>query len=80
MRGTACIDGKVLQISTCGLRDHTFGLKRDWKQFHRYVIHFFQLENGDAITIGVVSVPVMFSRSDIIVVFFIVFVFNQNAD
>lgn len=62
VRGAVIIDGRFFPINTCGLRDHTFGWKRDWKQFHRYVIHFFQLENGDAITIGVVSVPVMFSR------------------
>lgn len=60
--GTACIEGNVYDIKTSGLRDHTFGLKRDWNQFQRYAIHFIQLENGDAITVGVVCAPIMFSR------------------
>lgn len=62
VHGQAHINGVAFTIDTCGFRDHTFGLKRDWKQFHRYVLHFLQLENGDAITIGIVSMPVMFSR------------------
>lgn len=60
--GTAIIDGKSFNINTSGLRDHTFGYKRDWNDFHRYVIHWIQLENGDAITLGVICVPIMFSR------------------
>lgn len=56
------INEKEFNIHTFGLRDHTFGLKREWRQLERYVLHFIQLDNGDAITIGVLSIPVMFKR------------------
>lgn len=62
VEGFAVIDEKEYEINTFGVRDHSFGYKRDWSDFHRYVIHWIQLENGDAITIGVISAPVMFSR------------------
>ncbi|KAJ8965097.1 hypothetical protein NQ314_004385, partial [Rhamnusium bicolor] len=29
------------------LRDHSFGMYRDWKQFKRYVLHFFSTEDGN---------------------------------
>lgn len=60
--GTVNIDGTAYEINTSGLRDHTIGAKRDWNDFHRYVLHFIQLENGDGISIGVICVPVMFTR------------------
>ena len=50
------------RINTSGLRDRTIAAKRDWNDFHRYAIHWVRLANGNAITIGVVSMPVMFTR------------------
>lgn len=62
VEGTVKIDGKEYSIKANGLRDRTIGAKRDWNDFHRYVIHWIHLDNGNAITIGVISVPVMFTR------------------
>lgn len=62
VEGIVKIDGNQYKISTSGLRDRTIGAKRDWSDFHRYAIHWFRLDNGNAITIGVVSMPVMFTR------------------
>lgn len=44
------------------LRDHSFGFKREWRMFHRYAIHFFSTENGDRFNVGIVSMPICFSR------------------
>ncbi|XP_031628464.1 uncharacterized protein LOC116344172 [Contarinia nasturtii] len=60
--GVAKINGKDYPINTSGLRDRTFGAIRDWNQYHRYAIHMFRLDNGDAITVGVICVPIMFTR------------------
>lgn len=60
--GIVKIDGREFSIKTSGLRDHTVGAKRDWNDFDRYVLHFIRMENGDAISIGVISAPVMFGR------------------
>lgn len=62
LKGYATIDGVEYALATCGLRDHTIGHRRDWREFHRYAIHFFMLENGDGITVGIVSIPVTFTR------------------
>lgn len=62
LTGTALIDGNAYEIKTHGLRDHTIGAKRDWSDFHRYVLHFIHMENGDGISIGVICAPVMFTR------------------
>lgn len=44
------------------MRDHSIADLRDWKNFHRYAIHFLTLENGDRLTVGIISTPVLFSR------------------
>lgn len=56
------IDETEYKIKTSGLRDRTIGANRDWNDFKRYVIHWIRLDNGNAITIGIISVPVMFTR------------------
>lgn len=60
--GIVKINDKDYKIRTSGLRDRTIGAKRDWNDFHRYVIHYIRLDNGNAITVGIISMPVMFSR------------------
>lgn len=62
VEGVVKIDGKEYSINTSGLRDRTIGAKRDWSDFHHYVLHFIQLDNGNTVSIGVISVPVMFTR------------------
>lgn len=60
--GTATIDGRPYALNVPSVRDHSYAEMRDWRNFHRYVMHFFSLENGDRVTLGVVSMPVTFSR------------------
>ncbi|BFZ19135.1 hypothetical protein BsWGS_22174 [Bradybaena similaris] len=43
------------------VRDHSFG-ERDWRTFHRYIIHFIYLETGMCIQVGVVSQPCLMSH------------------
>lgn len=62
LEGVIKIDGKEFTLKTDGVRDHTVGARRDWNDFHRYVLHFIRLSNGNAISLGVISVPVMFTR------------------
>lgn len=66
VEGVVKIDGKEYSINTSGLRDHTVAAKRDWNDIHRYVLHFITLDNGNAITVGVVCMPVMYSRCNYI--------------
>lgn len=61
INGTAIIDGTVHEVNLKGLRDHSFGNHRDWRYFHRYILHFCTLENGDQMNIGMVSMPLAFS-------------------
>ncbi|GAB0086204.1 hypothetical protein DMENIID0001_002090 [Sergentomyia squamirostris] len=61
VKGYVIIEDEKYDISVNSVRDHSFGLQRDWKIFHRYVMHFFTLEDGTRITIGVISIPVNFS-------------------
>lgn len=51
---------KMNKIDT--VRDHSYGEKREWKHFHRYALHYIALESGAKIAVGVVSMPVVFSR------------------
>lgn len=62
LEGVVKINGKEYSLNTNGVRDHTIGARRDWNDFHRYVLHFIRLSNGNTISIGVISVPVMFTR------------------
>lgn len=61
VEGCAEIDGRKYSISVPSVRDHSFGMQRNWKIFHRYLMHFFSLENDDRITVGVISIPSTFS-------------------
>ncbi|XP_063533596.1 uncharacterized protein LOC134743893 [Cydia strobilella] len=60
--GTVTINGLTTDISMPCVRDHSFGNYRDWRNFHRYVLHFLYLENGDCLTVGCVSQPVVISH------------------
>lgn len=62
VKGVVKIDGKQYAVETSGLRDRTIGARRDWNDFDRYVIHWISLGNGNAITVGLISAPVMFTR------------------
>lgn len=60
--GVAKIDGKEYSLKCSGLRDRTFCAKRDWNDFEHYIFYFIQLSNGNAISVGVISMPVLFRR------------------
>lgn len=62
LEGAIKIDGREYTIKTDGVRDHTVAVRRDWNEFHQYVLHFLRLSNGKSISICVVSVPIMFTR------------------
>lgn len=62
IEGCAEIDGKKYTINMPAVRDHSFGLQRNWKLFHRYIMHFLSLENGDRLTVGVICIPATMSR------------------
>lgn len=42
------------------VRDHSFGL-REWRSFHRYVLHYITAENGDRYAVMIISMPICFS-------------------
>lgn len=62
VQGTVRIDGVEYGLRVPCVRDHSFAVMRDWRNFHRYVMHFFTLETGDRVSVGVISIPVTFSR------------------
>ncbi|KRT80738.1 hypothetical protein AMK59_4916, partial [Oryctes borbonicus] len=61
INGSAVIDGTRYPIDVNVLRDHSIAQKREWRNFHRYGLHFISVENGDRITAGVISSPISFS-------------------
>ncbi|EAT39972.1 AAEL008264-PA, partial [Aedes aegypti] len=61
LEGKVQIDDKTFPLSVDCMRDHSFGDQRNWKNFHRYVMHFVHLENGDRITVGLICMPITFS-------------------
>ncbi|XP_062541594.1 uncharacterized protein LOC134209615 [Armigeres subalbatus] len=65
LEGKVQIEGQTFPLSIDCMRDHSFGDQRNWKNFHRYVMHFVHLENGDRITVGVICMPITFSRLEV---------------
>lgn len=66
LKGTAKVDGIEFPLNIDTLRDHSFGDHREWGNFHKYVLHFVSLENGDRIQIGKICMPILFSRYNIL--------------
>ncbi|XP_017781791.1 PREDICTED: uncharacterized protein LOC108566434 [Nicrophorus vespilloides] len=62
VRGVIRIGDKTENVSLNALRDHSFGKQRDWSQFHRYVLHYINVDNGDKISVGSISMPIAFSN------------------
>lgn len=63
MQGTVNVEGHE-QILLClkGVRDHSYGNLRDWKDLHRYCIQYASLENGMYIAVGLICFPKTMSR------------------
>ncbi|XP_013199889.2 uncharacterized protein LOC106142611 [Amyelois transitella] len=62
LKGTVTVNDKEHTVNIPCVRDHSFGPFRDWRTFHRYVLHFIFLENGDSMAVGVVSQPSVLSH------------------
>lgn len=62
LHGFAEIDGEKYEINLDTVRDHSFGVYRDWRMFYRYVLHFFTTENGDRFMVSKICAPITFSR------------------
>ncbi|KAJ8314692.1 hypothetical protein KUTeg_006842, partial [Tegillarca granosa] len=45
-----------------GVRDHSYGNIRDWKDLHRYAIQYATLSDRTAVCVGVICMPVTMSR------------------
>ncbi|XP_061179945.1 uncharacterized phosphotransferase YvkC-like isoform X2 [Saccostrea echinata] len=55
--GRIQVEGREEQLLRLkAVRDHSYGV-RDWRSFHRYVIHFIFTQDGTIIQVGVVSMP-----------------------
>ncbi|KAK7107098.1 uncharacterized protein [Littorina saxatilis] len=50
------------QVQLRGVRDHSYGNKRDWKNLHRYALQYASLEDGSAVCVGAISMPCNISR------------------
>ncbi|XP_044271324.1 uncharacterized protein LOC123015587 isoform X2 [Tribolium madens] len=62
IKGVAIINGRSFKININAVRDHSFGLQREWRNFHRYGLHFVTAENGDRFNVGKICLPISFSR------------------
>ncbi|XP_013420120.1 uncharacterized protein LOC106180635 [Lingula anatina] len=61
--GTVHIEGVgEKQLDVQGVRDHSYGNIRDWKDLHRYCIQYIQLEDGTAVCFGLICFPKTMSR------------------
>ncbi|KAK3089151.1 hypothetical protein FSP39_001292 [Pinctada imbricata] len=49
-------------IKVQGVRDHSYGNHRDWKDLHRYGIQYCTLDDKTAICVGAISMPITLSR------------------
>ncbi|KAJ8920051.1 hypothetical protein NQ315_011704 [Exocentrus adspersus] len=62
LKASVVIDGVNFDTLLDTVRDHSFSVHREWRQFKRYGLHFFSAENGDRFSLGKVCLPVTFSR------------------
>lgn len=62
LHGQLIINGEALSMHLNGVRDHSYGEKREWKNFYRYILHFITLEDGTRISAGIVCAPLAFTR------------------
>lgn len=61
--GTVKIEGHAeVKLNISGVRDHSYGNIRDWRDLYRYAIQYCTLEDRTAICLGVISMPRSLSR------------------
>jgi len=63
--GEIVVDGKTYKFKIPAMRDHSYGIKRNWKLFHRYIFHMFNLEDGRRFDVGLVCQPVTMSKLEL---------------
>lgn len=63
--GVVHVEGSPDQaIKAQGVRDHSYGNVRDWRDIHRYALNYAYLEDGSAVFIGTICMPTMLTRLD----------------
>ncbi|GLH10235.1 Uncharacterized protein GBIM_15186 [Gryllus bimaculatus] len=65
---------KLYKVKVNGVRDHSYAEKREWKLFHRYALHFITLESGVRISVGIVCMPLAFTR------LIVGYLYSQNGE
>ncbi|CAH1798438.1 unnamed protein product [Owenia fusiformis] len=61
--GSVCVSGMDdIPVKVQGVRDHSYGNIRDWRDLHRYSISYLHCEDGMAAAIGVICMPLTMSR------------------
>lgn len=61
--GTVKVEGhRDVTLNISGVRDHSYGNIRDWRDLYRYAIQYCTLEDRTAICLGVISMPRSLSR------------------
>ncbi|XP_005095516.3 uncharacterized protein LOC101859923 [Aplysia californica] len=62
LRGCIAVEGyEEKQLYLQCIRDHSYGT-RDWRNFHRYILHYIYLETGMTIHVGVFCQPSLMSH------------------
>ncbi|KAF5292625.1 hypothetical protein FQA39_LY13958 [Lamprigera yunnana] len=62
LKGTVVIDGMEYSINMEAYRDHSIAKNYSWATYHRYVMHYVTIENGDRFVVGKVSQPIIASN------------------
>ncbi|CAB3361605.1 Hypothetical predicted protein [Cloeon dipterum] len=65
IEGVVTIDGVKYPLNLNSMRDHSYGHKREWKNFHRYALHMGTLEDGTRFCASIVSCPINFSQIEL---------------
>ncbi|KAK6170139.1 hypothetical protein SNE40_018606 [Patella caerulea] len=61
--GSINIDGyNTIDIKVQGVRDHSYGNIREWKNLHRYGIQYMYFEDGSCACVGCICMPITMSR------------------
>ncbi len=62
LKGDVKIEEETIALSVQGVRDHSYGNLRDWKDLHRYGIQYLTLQDATSICAGLISMPLTLSR------------------
>ncbi|XP_064594937.1 uncharacterized protein LOC135461674 isoform X2 [Liolophura sinensis] len=52
----------IRNVKLQGVRDHSYGNKRDWSSFHRYILQYAYMEDGTSVCFGAICIPNLMSR------------------